>query len=55
MAWPSDMTWDVQEIVELLQGPITRAIAKRMDKEQKGKVSLFEKIIQDLTWLVLER
>lgn len=47
------MTRDVQETVHSMQGPITKAMAKRMEEERKGKVALFEKMFQNLTWHVL--
>ncbi|KAI5674118.1 hypothetical protein M9H77_14482 [Catharanthus roseus] len=48
------MTRGGQETVELMQGPITRAKAKRMEEEYKGEVALFETMLQDLAWHVLE-
>ncbi|KAI5669020.1 hypothetical protein M9H77_18873 [Catharanthus roseus] len=48
------MTRNVQETVELMQRPIMRAKAKRMEEEYKGEVALFEKMLQDLAWHVLE-
>lgn len=44
----ADMTRDAQEMVELLQRPVAKAMARKMEKEHKGKLALFEKIIQDL-------
>lgn len=48
------MTWDAQEMVDLLQGSVTRVMTRKREKEHKGKVALFEKSFQDLTWHVLE-
>ncbi|KAI5648911.1 hypothetical protein M9H77_34916 [Catharanthus roseus] len=42
------MTRDVQETIELLQGRVTRAIARRIEEEHRGKIAIFEKMIQDL-------
>ncbi|KAI5662713.1 hypothetical protein M9H77_22036 [Catharanthus roseus] len=40
------MTWDAQEIVELLQGPVTRGMARRMEEKHQGKITIFEKMIK---------
>ncbi|KAI5681644.1 hypothetical protein M9H77_02872 [Catharanthus roseus] len=47
------MTQDAQETVELLQGPITRAMTRRIEEEHRGKRVVFEKMIQDLAWQVI--
>ncbi|KAI5654145.1 hypothetical protein M9H77_31332 [Catharanthus roseus] len=39
--------------VELLQGPVTRAMARRMEEEHRGKITRFKKMIQDLAWQVI--
>ncbi|KAI5652908.1 hypothetical protein M9H77_30095 [Catharanthus roseus] len=44
------MTWDAQGTVQLLQGPVTRAMARRIEEEHRGKIAKFEKMIQDLAW-----
>ncbi|KAI5653085.1 hypothetical protein M9H77_30272 [Catharanthus roseus] len=36
------MTRDTQETVELLQSPVTRAMARRMEEEHRGKIAIFE-------------
>ncbi|KAI5664512.1 hypothetical protein M9H77_23835 [Catharanthus roseus] len=48
------MTRDAQEIIELLQVSITRAMAKRMEEKHRGKIAIFEKMTQDLAWQVTE-
>ncbi|KAI5657996.1 hypothetical protein M9H77_26789 [Catharanthus roseus] len=48
------MTRKVQETVELLQGPVTRARARRMEEEHRGKIVKIKKMIQDLAWQVIE-
>ncbi|KAI5681924.1 hypothetical protein M9H77_03152 [Catharanthus roseus] len=47
------VTRDVQEIVELSQGPVTKAMARRMEEEHRRKIAIFEKMIQDLAWQVI--
>ncbi|KAI5661714.1 hypothetical protein M9H77_21037 [Catharanthus roseus] len=42
-----------QGTVELLQGPVTRAMARRMEEEHQGKIIRFKKMIQALTWKVI--
>ncbi|KAI5661653.1 hypothetical protein M9H77_20976 [Catharanthus roseus] len=49
----NSITRDEQEIVELLQGPVTRAMPRRMEEEHRGKIAIFEKVIQDLAWQVI--
>ncbi|KAI5652316.1 hypothetical protein M9H77_29503 [Catharanthus roseus] len=44
---------DAQEIVELLQGPVTRAMARRMEEEHRGKIAIFKKMNEDLGWQVI--
>lgn len=48
------MTRDAKETVKLMQGPITRMKAKRIEEESKGEVTLFGRMLQDLAWHVLE-
>ncbi|KAI5667744.1 hypothetical protein M9H77_17597 [Catharanthus roseus] len=47
------MPQDVEGTIELLQGLVTRAMARRMEKEHRGKIAIFKKIIQDLAWKVI--
>ncbi|KAI5671389.1 hypothetical protein M9H77_11753 [Catharanthus roseus] len=47
------MTWKAQGIVELLQGPVTGAMARRVEEERLGKIAEFKKMIQDLSWQVI--
>ncbi|KAI5667958.1 hypothetical protein M9H77_17811 [Catharanthus roseus] len=44
------ITRKVQRTVELLQGPVTRAMARRIEEEHLGKIARFKKMIQDLAW-----
>ncbi|KAI5653437.1 hypothetical protein M9H77_30624 [Catharanthus roseus] len=44
------MTRDTQETVELLQGQVTRAMARRMEEEHQRKIVVFEKMIEDSAW-----
>lgn len=37
-----------------MQGPITRAKTKRREEEYKSEVALFEEMLQELAWHVLE-
>ncbi|KAI5672337.1 hypothetical protein M9H77_12701 [Catharanthus roseus] len=48
-----DMTQDAQETIELLQGLVTRAMARRMGEEHPRKIAIFKKMIQDLAWQVI--
>ncbi|KAI5681475.1 hypothetical protein M9H77_02703 [Catharanthus roseus] len=48
------MIWKAQGIVELLQSSVTRAMARRMEEEHRGKIAGFKKMIQDLAWQVIE-
>lgn len=43
-----DMKRDTQEMVDLLSGPITRAMARRIAKKAKEKVTLFERSFHSL-------
>ncbi|KAI5652524.1 hypothetical protein M9H77_29711 [Catharanthus roseus] len=47
------MTWDTQETVELLQGPILRDTTRIMEEEHQGKIAIFEKMIQHIAWQVI--
>lgn len=40
--------------MELLQGPVIKSMAKMMEEEHKGKVTLFKKTFQDFSWHVLD-
>ncbi|KAI5667863.1 hypothetical protein M9H77_17716 [Catharanthus roseus] len=51
--WVDGMTRKVQGTVKLLQGPVTRAMARRMEEQHRGKITRFKKIIQDLAWKVI--
>lgn len=42
------MIQDAQEMLELLQGPVAKAIAKKIEEEHKAKLALFEKTFQAL-------
>ncbi|KAI5667471.1 hypothetical protein M9H77_17324 [Catharanthus roseus] len=42
------MTWVAKGTVELLQGPTTRAMARRMEKEYRGKIAIFKGMMRDL-------
>ncbi|KAI5648853.1 hypothetical protein M9H77_34858 [Catharanthus roseus] len=47
------MTRKAQPTVELLQGPVTRAMARRMEEEHQGKIAGFKKMIRDVAWQVI--
>ncbi|KAI5671470.1 hypothetical protein M9H77_11834 [Catharanthus roseus] len=47
------MTQDAQGTVELLQVPVTRAMARRMEEKHRRKIAIFEKMIQDLAWKMI--
>lgn len=47
------MTRDAQEMVDLFQGLVTRAMSRRRE-EHKGMAAIFEKMLQNFTWHVLE-
>ncbi|KAI5672485.1 hypothetical protein M9H77_12849 [Catharanthus roseus] len=51
---PIGMIGDAQETVDLFQGLVTRAKAKRKEEEHKGMVAIFTKMIQNFTWHVVE-
>ncbi|KAI5667030.1 hypothetical protein M9H77_16883 [Catharanthus roseus] len=34
--------------IELLQGPVTRAMARRLEEDHRGKIIIFKKMIKDL-------
>ncbi|KAI5663693.1 hypothetical protein M9H77_23016 [Catharanthus roseus] len=48
------MTWDEYENMEIFQGPVTRSMARNIEKENKEIVALLEKDLQDGTWNALE-
>lgn len=48
------MSPDVQKMVELIRGLITRVMARTIEEENKRRVALFEKSFQDLTWYTME-
>ncbi|KAI5672108.1 hypothetical protein M9H77_12472 [Catharanthus roseus] len=50
----SSMTQDAQEMIDLFQGPVKRAMAKSKEEEHKGMATIFEKMLQNFTWHVLE-
>ncbi|KAI5666587.1 hypothetical protein M9H77_16440 [Catharanthus roseus] len=41
-----------QETIELLQGSVTRAMARKREEEYQEKIAIFEKMIRDLAWQV---
>lgn len=50
----NDMTRDMEETVDLIRGPTTRVMAKKIEEEHKGNVALFGKSFQDLTLYPME-
>lgn len=50
-----DITRDSQETVDLMRGSIIRAMAKKIEEENKGMVAMFENSFYELTWYELER
>ncbi|KAI5667899.1 hypothetical protein M9H77_17752 [Catharanthus roseus] len=47
------MSQKAQGTLELLQGQVTRAMARRIEEEHRGKIAGFKKMIQDLAWQIL--
>ncbi|KAI5662946.1 hypothetical protein M9H77_22269 [Catharanthus roseus] len=41
------------ECLELLQGPVTRAMVRRMEEEHQRKIAIFKKMIQDFAWQLI--
>lgn len=41
------MTWNAQE-TDLMRGPITRTMARKIEEENKGKVAMFNRNFQEL-------
>lgn len=45
----------MQETVNLIRGPVTRSMAKKIEEENNGMVALFGNNFQDLSWHALEK